>query len=219
MGNRLSLLLLLLCLALGATIYHETRPDSTPAAAKRPQALPGPRPAAPAVAVEPRVPALSELTQTLDRPLFTADRKPPAAVDSTPESEIPAVAAAAPGGPSLELSAVVINGARRLALLQERGAGATMIHAEQGQTLDGGWLLKEVLPERVILSRGGIEHEIVLRKFQPPPAALLPAVKATAPATGGGDKAESLPQALDLRRPRRPLRGPRLRSRLRNQRE
>jgi|GEM_PF-6494778 len=221
MGNRLSLLLIVLCLVLGATIYFETREHNRQAprspgiasdnAGRRSE------PSAGSAASQPLVPELTALTETLDRPLFTADRKPVVVTDNTTAPTIEAPAATTSQRPSLVLSAVIINGDRRMALLQELGSDTATIHAEQGQSLVGGWLLKEVTPERVVLSRDGQQQELLLRKFQPPPPALLPA---TAPRTAAVAKqVKALAEALDLRRPRRPLRGPRLRSTQRNTRE
>ena len=105
-----------------------------------------------------------------------------------------------------------------MALLQGSDPGAELIRAEEGQTVEG-WLVEEVLPGRIVLRRGEEQQELLLRKFQPPPQALLPATAPGKPKTEAADDDETLTEALDLRRPRRPLRGPRLRSQKRNSRE
>jgi len=221
MGKRLTLLLLLLCLLLGGVVYYQLKVENQPQLPAR--AAISDTQINHSVARQgageeglstPVIAALNDLTQTVDRPLFAADRRPVRQVDP-PKASPPIPKPVVSGAPKLELTAVIINGARRLALLQGAGSGAALIHAEEGQTVQG-WLLQEVLPERVVLSRDGREHELVLRKFKPPPAALLPPQNSSPTAANQSLKPAQNSAQLDLRRPRRPLRGPRLRSQQRN---
>jgi len=217
MGNRLSVLLLLLVAVLGSLVYLQTQSEISrqlpPAAAQvSPEQVAGPE-----TTDQFTLPELAALTETIDRPLFSRDRRPVNTPDEPVQIvESPEPVSAAPI--SLSLTAVVINGAQRMALLQGQVAGAGLIRAEEGQTVEG-WLVEKVLPERVVLSRGEEQQELMLRKFKPPPQALLPAPAARQPEVEADEGDESLTEALDLRRPRRPLRGPRLRSRKRNSRE
>ncbi len=216
MGNRLTLLLVGLCVLLGALIYFQlqspdalqrsrgaeiqNRTESVDGSAKHPELSLG----------QPVMPAITSLTETIDRPLFSADRKPVTqtqALEQTVEAPAPVVT----GLPNLELNAVIINGDQRIALLQGEDPGAALIRAEEGQDVEG-WVLQEVFAQRIILRRADQEHELVLRKFRPPPQALLPVVTRKIPQKKPVDEADLDKEELDLRRPRRPLRGPRLRS-------
>ncbi len=219
MSNRLSALLLLLGALLGSLVYVETRPENNLR-----RTIPAGAPVSPRQGVksEPAtsrftLPDVATLTETVDRPLFSPGRRPPATPDE-PVQTVEAIVPLATDPVSFSLSAVIINGAQRMALLQGQASGAGVIRAEEGQTVEG-WLVEEVQPERVVLRRGEQQQELMLRKFQPPPQALRPAAAPGKPPAGGRDVDESQGQALDLRRPRRPLRGPRLRSRKRNANE
>ena len=217
LSNRLSVLLLLLCSLLGSLIYFETQPGTAV------QSVPAKAPGIPAQGAGARppaagltIPALAALTETVDRPFFSANRRPAPVPDDSVQI-VEAAPSVATDPISLSLSAVIINGAQRMALLQGPDPGAELFRAEEGQSVEG-WLVEEVLPGRIVLRRGEEQQELLLRKFQPPPQALLPAAAPGKP-KAEADEDETLTEALDLRRPRRPLRGPRLRSQKRNSRE
>ncbi len=222
MGSRLSIVLVLLCLGLGGKVYYQTRPDNrlqlppvvssssnndnpSSAGAENRQVKVG----------EPEITALEALTETVDRPLFSIDRRP----FSPPDRPVQVVESRKPTTFSqLVLSAVIINGPLRMALLQNPKQGAALIRAKEGQIVEG-WLLKEVLPQRVVLQQGDQEQELVLRKFKPPPQELMPPVAPKDRRGANAPETEDSEDEVDLRRPRRPLNGPRLRSQQRNLRQ
>lgn len=208
MGRRLTLLLLVLAgglAALLAAMPHLGVVDRGPIAVR-----PGAEPAIDGDVPDPveAAPiALSEFTETVDRPLFAADRRPPAAAPPAPVAETPVMrTTVAP--PSLELSAVIIDGARRLALFRAAGGSGGSRRAEEGSEVEG-WTVSAVRPDGVVLERDGATHEMVLRTFKPPPAP--PRTRLPAPAGRQAEPADDA-QAGPRARPRRPLRGPRQRS-------
>jgi len=214
MGNRTTVLLFLLAAGLGASLavlpgLGLVDRGPIPARSGAPVDIENP-PVADAVS-GPLV-ELSDLTETVDRPLFAADRRPvQEVVQEAPVVEQPA-AVEAPTPPPLELSAVIIDGARRLALFRLATGAASSQRAEEGGQVEG-WTVSAVRPDGVTLERNGARLELALRTFKPPPApprAKAPVrptqEQAQAPGRGAGTAASPQP------RPRRPLRGPRRRS-------
>ena len=213
MGNRLTLMLAALCVLLGGLIYFQLLPQDTLQRSTGTEKQNRTEPAAkePKLSLgKPIMPGITTLTETIDRPLFSAERKPATLIQASEQiADVPAPAVT--GLPNLELNAVIINGDQRIALLQGQDPGAALIRAEEGQDIEG-WVVQEVLPQRIILRRADQEHELVLRKFRPPPQALLPPVTRKIPQKNARKEVVPVDEELDLRRPRRPLRGPRLRS-------
>ncbi len=210
MGNRLTGALLILCLALGAVLAAEVHfgvVDTSPV----PPRVPVPPPDLDAAATpEPApVPPLATLTETVDRPLFSPERRPSL---ETPEVVMAAPVASAreEPPPSLVLTAVVLEPGRRLALFR-RGVGDTALRALEGERVEG-WTVQSVREDGVTLERDGRVHEIDLRTFRPPP----PPVALPRTVRRGEQAAGAQPEAERPRRPRRPLRGPRARSLERN---
>jgi hypothetical protein len=131
---------------------------------------PGASGVAPGLAVEPYQPPvadpvapLADLSETLQRPLFTPERRPaqdePAPVVA-PATDLPRTP------PSFELTAVVLANGERVALLKALGAGQ-LHRLRQGESVDG-WTLTEVRPDGVVLERGGQRESIELRTFDAP---------------------------------------------------
>ena len=124
----------------------------------------------PAIAASPPpegVPELALLTETVDRPLFSPDRRPPeppAGAEQVPEA---AVAASTSPAPTLTLSAVIIEPGSRLALLKA-ASSVTLVRKREGESLEG-WTVTEIRPDGVTLTRGENRHELVLRTFKPAP--------------------------------------------------
>jgi hypothetical protein len=146
-------------------------------------------------------PDLGALTETVDRPLFAASRRPaaPAPVVAAPrEPEL--VEPLRP--PELTLTAVVIAGDDAVAVVRSR-EGNQVERLRQGDEYQG-WEVERVAPEALHLLRDGTRHEIALRKFEaaPRPAAPVPR----------GPAARAARPAPAAARPRRPQQGPRQRS-------
>ena len=108
-------------------------------------------PAAPAAA-PPALRPLADYAAIVERPLFSPSRRP-----------TPGVAAAAPAtGHRFRLIGIVGTGAMRKAFVADGGRRAEIV---AGDTLDGGWTVKEIAPDRVLLSSPA--GEAVLRLTQP----------------------------------------------------
>jgi hypothetical protein len=193
-------MLLVLVLGLTAAVLAQLRPGAAERAPIEARvvteaiASAGPSPAP--------LPALVDLTETLDRPVFSPTRRPAQVAAAAPVPEAPTMRNNEAPPPDMKLSAVVIDAGRRFALLQRFPAGGT-VRVAQGDVVDG-WTLSEVRADGVTLRKNDQRHEIVLRTFEPAPAA---------PRRAG--QRESTEQAAPVQRvvprppPRRPLRGPR----------
>lgn len=199
MGDRSSALLLVLVLGLSAVVLAQLRPGAAERAPVERRivteaiASAGPSPAP--------LPALVDLTETLDRPVFSPTRRPPQAA-ATPVAEAAPMRPDAAPPPAMKLSAVVIDAGRRFALLQRFPAG-DMVRVAQGDTVDG-WTLSEVRADGVTLRQEDQRHEIVLRTFEPAPVA--PRRTEQREAT---EQPAPVQRVVPRAPPRRPLRGPR----------
>jgi hypothetical protein len=158
-ANRLTLVLLLLCLALGTLVTRALRDaaampetrlvDDTqpavdaPAAGKRPNTLP---PALPTVAVQ-------TYQEILQRPLFIRGRQPS-------EKPQPAPVRAPAKQLHQQLEGVAISRDTRVALLRDPRS-RVQFSVEEGNLWEG-WLVEQVLPDRVILSADGQVVELLL---------------------------------------------------------
>jgi len=209
MGDRLTAGLLLLAALLGGLLAM--RPDlgllqHEPVEPRRP-ATPGVEQSTPGAPAQ-RAPVLDALTETVDRPLFSPERRPPAEQAPAEVAPLPRAEVALQPPPRLELSAVIIEPQRRLALF--RAASGASLRAEEGERVEG-WTLQEVRDDGVTLERDGRTHELALRTFEPPPAG-APALAPRRPVPARDAGRAQPQQAAPVPRPRRPLRGPRRRS-------
>lgn len=203
MGDRSSALLLLLVLGLTAAVLAQLRLETAERAPVEPRIVTAAiAPAGPSPAP---LPALVDLTETLDRPLFSPTRRPPQAAAAAAPQAPPMHPDAAPP-PDMKLSAVVIDAGRRFALLQRFPAGDTL-RVAQGDTVDG-WTLSEVRVDGVTLRNNDQRHEIVLRTFEPAPAP-APVAPRRAGQRDATEQAAPLQRVVPRAPPRRPLRGPR----------
>jgi hypothetical protein len=128
-----------------------------------------------------RAPPLAQFSETVERPLFMAERRPPAPGQ---QDNVPPVAARPLQRPDVRLLGIVITPERRQALLQEK-RGGNVLYLEPGMALDD-WQVKTVDPDRVVLAAAGETEELELRTFedQPPmPAEAQPAPGAPAAAS------------------------------------
>ena len=227
-GNRLSALLLVLVMGFGALAAWEWRNVavvSTLVVAAAAQSTPLVQASAPlSFAVAP----LDELSQTVQRPLFSQMRRPTPAQTAVDSRPLVPVITAKLTPLAIELSAVILEPDRQYALFR-KAAQKGLLRAEVGQSVDG-WLVSEIRGDGVSLERGTERQLLVLRTFKAPPVRRAPARKAPRrkPAgrtPTGRKKAGRTPRsrapraanpatspAAEVQRPRRPRRGPRRRS-------
>lgn len=113
------------------------------------------------------LPAVDNYAETVERPLFAFDRRPAQAVpvSEQPEVQQPARQQAEPS--RFVLSAVVMEGDLRVALLRDATSGK-LTRLKEGSSV-GGWSLSEVRADSVVLSNGSTTQEVQLRRFEPPP--------------------------------------------------
>ena len=98
------------------------------------------------------MPPLASLREVVDRPLFSESRRPPPA-------EAPKEAAAKP--PNLTLLGVFLADDRRQALI-ERGQPPRVEWISERQNLDG-WRVEAIGPDRIVLTRSDVRHEIIVK--------------------------------------------------------
>lgn len=173
-------------LAAGWLGFEATRPPPSlpePVAAVEPIA-----PELPELARE--VPLLSEFKVTLDRPLFSQDRRPDKG--SEPADAVAQEVPGANGAPGVRLTAVIVDAEGRSALLYlPQQAQAQRVPL--GGTI-AGWRVEQIRDDAVVLRNGAREAEVALRTFGPArPAAPANAEPAPAP--------RRLPQGVLRRRP------------------
>lgn len=89
----------------------------------------------------------------VERPLFSATRRPPPPPMALPPAGLPPMASEppAPAGPDVALSGVIAGGGGGVALLR-RPQDAAPVRLGLGGTLDG-WTLSEIRPRAVVLRR------------------------------------------------------------------
>lgn len=150
-------------------------------------------------------PPLASLTETVDRPLFSSTRRVPA--EPTVAAQLPdAPAPVSVNPPDVKLTAVVINGEDRVAVVR-LAESSVFERLREGDQVEG-WLVERIGPQSLRLLRDKTPHEVDLRSFEPAPA--RPAAKRAAARAA----AKRLPTPSGTQsRPRRPKRGPRQRSR------
>ncbi len=162
-GVSLPVALLLACIGLVWVVYHEMAANSRPRAivASAGGSSVAALPAAVGFAMAP----LGEFVATVERPLFSASRRPPDAA--------PAAAAVAVPVERLELvlKGVIVSSGGQIAILSDKASGAT-VTLGQGKRYRG-WTLAEILPERVVFRRAGQEQRFTLDyqvapKLKPP---------------------------------------------------
>lgn len=195
MGDRMSMVLLAVALALSGLLAARVFLNSPDPLVI--EAYPVQETIPPPPSVMAPLPPLASLSQTRERPLFAPGRRPDIATADIVESAPAAPAATVSVAPQLELSAVIIEDGRRLALFN-RPSGRDALRALQGDTVEG-WELSEVRADGVTLSLDGRRHDIALRTFLAPVRGEIPVQP--------GQPAVNTPQGL-VPRPMRPIRRP-----------
>jgi general secretion pathway protein N len=108
---------------------------------------------------------LESLEDTRTRPLFAENRRPETEEESaTVATGAPETAAIRAG---ISLSAIVITGAQRMALIRV-SPEAGLLQVREGDSV-GGWSLDRINAESVELSNAKGQTEIALRHYDPPP--------------------------------------------------
>jgi hypothetical protein len=158
---------MLLCIAAAFLVYAAaTNPVTAP---KRPSTaspvqVGGQTPGATA---QFSAPPLSTLTESVERPLFSAGRRP-----FSPEQPVVATASPIQKG-EFALVGVSIRSDRRDALFRRNSTGA-LSWVGEGDKLEG-WVVKTVQADRVILEQGGERDEIELWSAENKPPVAPPA--------------------------------------------
>ena len=146
-------LLFFLCLFLGIFVYLQAnveRDGSTAIeiAAAEPARVPA-LPAAQAFSMPP----IETYAETLDRPLFSKIRRPPA-----PEPDAPAPEPEKKQKVKVRLAGVIISPRERVALVQEPRA-KEITRLREGQEIEG-WVLESILADRIVLRFGELREEV-----------------------------------------------------------
>jgi len=118
-----------------------------------PEALPPLR-----AAVMPPTSPLNGYAEVWQRPLFMADRKPPAAADTDDSSS---------NIGDLELTGIIMTSGLRMALLRDRGKDLTVRVKEGSPLADGHWTLASLTPRSAIFDNGGQRRELTLKVAAP----------------------------------------------------
>ncbi len=105
---------------------------------------------------DPDYPALTRFAAVTDRPLFVADRRAFVAPVSAPEP--------VQTGDDWSVSAIVITGTQRLALIRKKGDNKTYKVAE-GDAV-GGWKVAAVERGKISLRRGEVSKELQIKLKQ-----------------------------------------------------
>jgi hypothetical protein len=99
-----------------------------------------------------RMPPLASLREVVDRPLFSESRRPaPAEAPKEPAAKLP----------NLTLVGIFLSVDRRQALV-ERGQPPRVEWVSEHQKLDG-WTVEAIGPDRIVLVRTDVRHEIVVK--------------------------------------------------------
>ena len=116
------------------------------------------------------LPPVESFSETLNRPLFAATRRPPsplAVLQGQQGAPPPSLEKTGPKGEKLVLgtyllSGIVVTSDQKIVLLKHVGTGKSLRLAE-GEALDD-WKIATVAPDYVILRRGDREERVSLRE-------------------------------------------------------
>lgn len=159
----------LAALLLAATVWPFVAPASPgdgEASARRPA-----RPFLVPSAADLALPPLETFSETLNRPLFTATRRPPSPLAALHGQAAPAAPApperTGPKGERLLLGTYLLNGIvvagdRKIVMLKHAGSGKTL-RVGEGDTLDD-WTVSSVSADQVTLRRGDREEKMSIRE-------------------------------------------------------
>lgn len=117
------------------------------------------------------LPPLETFSETLNRPLFTATRRPPSPLTSLHgQAAAPGPATPERTGPKGErlllgtylLNGIVVAADRKIVMLKHVGSGKTL-RVGEGETLDD-WTVASVTADQVTLRRGDREEKMSIRE-------------------------------------------------------
>ena len=106
--------------------------------------------------------ALSDLHDTVDRPLFEKGRRPVLPPVIKPVSVPPPPPPRGPDPNALELVGILAGDQQAVALLKRRQSGQ-QVRVQEGDTVEG-WTIVHIEPQRVILKHGATEVALHLFK-------------------------------------------------------
>ena len=147
--------LVAVCIGLAAAIYSEV--SAAPEAASG-ASLPvaSARQAKAEAPTLPTMPPLQHFSAVTERPLFSPSRQPPLQASGDSEG----------AWSSFVLAGIVITPDSREALIRH-GKPPTIAHLREGQDLEG-WVVRSILPDRVVFAGGDTLHELRLTPKPPP---------------------------------------------------
>jgi len=107
----------------------------------------------------PELPPIESFSETIERPLFLPDRRPPAIEEKQEEAE------------NVEsglftLVGIIVSPAQRIALVKVRGS-ETVLQLSEGQQANG-WTVLQIRPEEVIFESNDKTETIELIDIKPP---------------------------------------------------
>jgi len=116
------------------------------------------------------LPPLESFSETLNRPLFTATRRPPSPLAALQGQQAAAPAQPERTGPRGEklvlgtylLNGIVVTPEQKIVLLKHAVSGKA-VKVSEGEALDD-WTVATVAPEYVILRRGDREERVSIRE-------------------------------------------------------
>jgi len=102
------------------------------------------------------MPPLQRFSAVIERPLFAPSRRPPLQASDDSEG----------AWSSFALAGIIITPDSREALIRH-GSPPAIAHVREGQDLEG-WVVRSILPDRVVFAGGGALHEL---RLMPKPSA------------------------------------------------
>lgn len=160
-----SLILVVICAALAYAVFLERQgvpvlerivfgggdiaPARLPPAVGR-----EPAPGATGRPADLELPPVDEFSEIAERTLFNATRRP---IETPPA----AVKVQVISPSNFSLIGILISDGERMALIRRGGAG-DYLRVRVGQQVDG-WSINNIVPDRVVIKKGNIEEELILK--------------------------------------------------------
>jgi hypothetical protein len=118
------------------------------------------------------LPPIDALSETVERPLFRPDRRPPSEEEAQEDIEN------AESG-LFSLVGIIVSPTQRIALVKVRGS-QTVLQLSEGQQANG-WTVLQIRPEEVIFESNDKTETIELIDIKPPSRARRPAARERQP--------------------------------------
>ncbi len=116
----------------------------------------------------PELPPLETLSETVERPLFRPDRRPPSVEEIEEEVQ------SAESG-IFSLLGIIVSPTERIALVKVRGS-QEVLQLSEGQQANG-WTVVQIRPEEVVFESNDKTETIELIDISPPPPRRRPAAR------------------------------------------